>query len=542
MSTQNKLPVNLELLHIQERDLIKLGRITDPQIFDNNNNFHPEGLFSTTIFGAVGSEYRNRVFGYIDLNAVVLHPLVYISICELKSLYKQIMDGTTLAIFDSKTKDFVKSNDPKANTGYSFFLKHIEELKFESGESDKRTNAIKVVMDAIKAKKHLLRYVMVMPAGLRDYIVDPSGKPQEDEINTFYRRLLSLSNIVDSNVAKKTPDVYDNLYVTMQNNLVDLFNYLKSLLEGKNKLVLGKWLSRKVFNSTRNVLSGSVDNTRRLTDKNRLSYNECLIGIHQFARGVVPKSTYEIRNKYIRDVFIENNNMAYLTNVKTLKREEVLNTHIQKEHDMWTSSDGIEKVIASLGNLDMRHNPVTFNKGKHYLGLLYRDSKYFKFLQDIDDLPEGYDKSKVEPVSLAEIVYMSLFHLNGEIPGLITRYPVQGYGGIYPAFIKFTTTFKVEMLEELDNNWQPTGNVATNFPIRGLDFFNTTSVHPSHLGRLGADFDGDTISVTPILADDVKEEIKGLFNKRSYYISDSNDMHFNMNVDVIESVLTYMTN
>lgn len=541
INSLQKLPINIDLLRVLDVDLNKLNEVKEIQIFDNHNNFHSEGLFSTTIFGNIGTEYRNRTFAYVDLKIDILHPLIYFAVISLKSFYKQILDGSVLAIWNEKTKEFEKSNSEEARTGYNFFYEHINELKFEKNESEKRSFLVDLFNKAIKEDKYKLRYFLVLPAGIRDFSLDNNGKPQEDEINTFYRKLLFQSSIIDNSIAKKTPEVYDSTRNSLQKITLDIFEYIKSLLEGKHKLILGKWLTRKIFNSTRNVLSNPIEKANNINDPNRLGYNETYVGLHQFLKSLMPKTIYEIKNKFIKDIFIENNSFAYLTNIKTLKREEVLNSHIQKDYDMWISSDGIEKVIANFGNLDLRHLPVTLNKGKHYLGLIYNDGKYFKFLQDIDSVPEGFDKSKVSPITLSEFLYISIFHLSDKYPGLVTRYPITGYGSIYPTKLKLKTTNVYESLEELDSEWKPTGNIAYSFPVRNKDFFNTISVNVSHYGSLGADVDGDTLSLIALTSDEAIEEIEDYLKKKEYYISPENKFYFSIDTDTLDAVLNFMT-
>ena len=536
-----RAPFNIDILKVQDNDLPRLGQITELTIFDNQGNFHPQGLFSTTVFGQVGSEFRNRTFAYIDLKIPVLHPFIYYTVINLKSFYKQIAEGKVTAIFDHKSGEFIKSSDEGASTGYHFFYSHIPELKFEKNDSEKRNFLVDLFNLSIKADTYKMKYLLVLPAGLRDYTVDSNGKPQEDEVNTYYRKILAQSSIIDIHSVKKAPEVYDNVAIGIQNLSLELFEYIKSLLEGKNKLILGKWLTRKIFNSTRNVLSSSIDKVDNIDNPNRLKYNECLVGIHQFTRAAVPRSTYEIINKYIRNIFIPNSTTAYLTNVKTLKKEEVLNTHIQKEYDLWTSSDGIDKVIATLGNLNNRNEPILLNKGKHYMGLMYKDKQYFKFIQDIDELPEGYSRDNVTPVTLAEFIYISVYELSGQYPGFVTRYPITGFGSIYPCYVKLTTTTETYSLEELNENWEPSGKIAYSFPNINSQYFNTCAVHPSHLGALGGDFDGDTVSLTMALTDEAISEIKDYLNKKEYYFNDNGGFTFSSSVDTLDAVLSYMT-
>ena len=542
VTSLQKLPINIDLLRVEEKDLVRLGgKVEEITIFDANNNFHPSGLFSTTIFGNTGSEFRNRTFGYIDLRTEIVHPLIYYAIISLKAFYKQIMDGTCLAEWDNKTKSFIKSSSEEAGTGYNFFFEHIHELVFEKNNSEKRSFLIDLFNKAIKAESYKLRYFLVIPAGIRDYTIDANGKPQEDEINPFYRKLLFQSSIIDSSIAKKTPQVYDSSRNSLQKVSLDIFEYIKSLLEGKHKLITGKWLTRKIFNSTRNVLSNPIEKANNINDPNRIGYNGTYIGIHQFLRTLAPKTLYEIKNKYIKDIFIENNSFAYLTNVKTLKREEIMNTHIQKDYDQWTSADGLEKVLANFGNLDLRHLPITLNKGKHYIGLIYKDKKYFKFLQDIDSVPEGFDKANVSPVTFAEFLYMSIYSISGKFPGLITRYPITGYGSIYPSILKLKTTNDYESLEELTPEWQPSGNVACSFPVRGKNFFNTVAANVSHYKALNADIDGDTLSIIGLTTEEAIEEVEEYLKRRDYYISPTGSFYFSVENDTLGAVLNYMT-
>ncbi|WP_396190397.1 hypothetical protein [Flavobacterium sp.] len=534
-------PVNLTLLKLEEKDLVKLGEVSELNIFSSGNTFHPHGLFSSVLFGQVGNPIRNKTFAYTDLHCEVLHPVVYRAIIGCKAYYKQIMEGSVSAVWNLETKEFERSTESHAETGYTFFLKHLPELQFKKNDSERRSANIELINNALKENKALLRYLLVMPAGLRDYSVNPNGVPEEDEINTYYRRIMPQSQLIDPLMAKKNPHVYDNIYSNLQNSLNELFWYIESLMQGKNKLVLGKWLSRKIFNSTRNVLTASVNKAVSIDDQNRIRSNEVGCGLYQFLRAIAPISLFSIKNTYLSDVFVENNQFAYLTNMKTLQKEEVLGSHIQKDYDQWTSMEGLETLIDNFGNLDIRHFPVTLNKGKHYLGLIYNDGKYVKFFQGINDVPESMDKKHVSPVTMGEILYMSVARHNCKFPGLTTRYPINGYGGIYPAWIKIRTTTEYQQLEELNDLWEPSGHVFPTFPIRDKDYLNGIAVHQSHMALMGADMDGDTISLVAMTTDEAIEEIRKTLNSKSYYLNSEKKIIFGNSADVLSAVLAYMT-
>jgi hypothetical protein len=535
------LPFNIEVLYLTATDVTKLKPITSLFIFDNTNNFHPEGLFSTEIFGLVGSEYRNRSFSYIDVRVDVLHPIFYYLITKTVAWYDNILSGKEYAVWNPKTKEFEKSNLVEGKTGYSFFMEHVEELHLEPTESTAREFNIKLYHKLVAEKKYMMRYLLVLPAGMRDYSMDKNGRPQEDEINALYRKVIMQSNLIDASMNKNNVSSVDSIRYSIQNLIQDIFVYIKSLLEGKNKLIAGKWLTRKTFNSTRNVASANIEKVTSLNDSNRLKYNETAVGLHQFLRVLMPKTIYDIKSGFLTQVFSPNSEIATLTNAKTYKKETIALTEIVKDYDTWMSPDGIEKVMANYGNLETRHDVITLNKGKHYLGLLYNDGKYYKLLQDIDEVPPGFDKSKVYPLTVTELLYLSVYHNDGKIPGFVTRYPISSYGSVYPCFIKLRTTSEVQELILLDDMWQATDTVAKAFPMRGKDFFNTMTAHSTHNERLTLDFDGDVISLQAVLSDEAQAEIRAKLNSKSYYISNQNKFMFSLSNDTLNTTLAYMT-
>lgn len=540
--SNKRVPTNLFIVNVNDSNVKSLKEIKTGQIFDNNNSFHTEGLFSSEIFGPVGDDLRSKTFGRINLHLTVLHPLIYKTIIKLKSFYEKVLNGTASAKLVKG--ELIPSDDKDSDTGFAFFLECIPKLKFEQTNSDKRNFDIRLFEKAVKEDTYTMKYLLVMPAGLRDYTVDSSGKPQEDEVNTFYRRILAQAQIIDPDRAKKTPDVYNGAAVGMQRALGELFDYIRSLLEGKNKLIMDKWVGRKIFNSTRNVISSYIDRSTGIDDPRRMGFNDIVVGLHQFTRASAPKSLYEIKNKYIKDIFPDNSQSVFLTNVKTLKREEVVNTHIQKEYDRWTSPEGLEKVIASLGNLDIRNSPILLNKGNNYIGLLYRDKDNFKFFQDIDDLPEGLSKNNVSPVTLFEFIYMSVYKMDGKYPGLGTRYPITGYGSVYPAKVRVFTTVDSFTLRELDSNWEPIegkDGLAVSFPDKDSEQINTMIVHQSHLATLGGDYDGDTMSLTMMMSDEVIKEVDDYLSKKEYYVNDAGEFIFSNNIDTLDAVMKYIT-
>lgn len=513
----NLVPFNIELLQLKPSDIKNIGRIKVLDIYDGSSkNFHPDGLFSTELFGRVGEERRNRFYGYIDLHISVLHPVMFRVITDLKQMYKDILSNKVKVIFDPDKKDFVISESIEAKSGFNYFLKYLPELKLHENDSTRRIFNVKL-FDKYK-DKCLIDKLLVMPPGLRDYEVDENGKPSEDEINALYRKVLSLSNLIENINLDLNSEYLDNNRFNLQLAVNEIYDYLKAMMEGKHGLLLGKWASRKIFDSTRNVATSFIPDAESMDSDNIPTANQTVVNLYQFLRATMPLSINKIRSGFLSEVFSGPNNPAYLVDKKTLKASYV--SVDGKYYDKWMSLTGLEKTLSMYGQENLRHKYLEIEN--YYIGLIYKGSDgTYKLFHDIDDLPADRNKKEVYPVTFCELVYLSIYKGSSEIPALITRYPVAGYGGIYPSYVYVKTTNKSEQRYELDFNWEKTDFKVKEFPITNGSFYNSISVDMVHNSRLGLDFDGDMISFTCLMTEDSKEEVSNLLNDKSYYL----DLH-----------------
>jgi hypothetical protein len=124
---------------------------------------------------------------------------------------------------------------------------------------------------------------------------------------------------------------------------------------------------------------------------------------------------------------------------------------------------------------------------------------------------------------------------------LVTRYPITGYGSIYPSIVKVQTTVSFSKLKELDAEWTPSENIIPCFPKKGLEFFNAMSANISHYAALGADIDGDTLSGIAVTTDEAIEEIYNYLKKKEYYVSSDGMFYFSISSETLDAVLSFMT-
>lgn len=449
---------------------------------------HPEGLYSEDIFGRVGSDERLNRFGYFDLKLSIFHPLVYRRLCQLRGVYDKIINSKAYAIFNDDAKDFevVQPDHPKAETGYGFFMRHWKKIDFTHNKSLTRDLRIWLI-EKYKTQASSDK-LLVMPAGMRDFEVDDTGRFIEDEINEYYRKILATSFTLPSDTTTADLPFYDNPRRSMQKGFIDIYEYINKTLYGKKGFIQHKWGRRRIHHGTRNVLS-AMDTTARVFDSpNSLTVNDTLLGLFQTVKSILPKSIYALR------VFIQPNMGEYqtgyaeLVHPKTLKRETVrlsIDTL-----DRWGTSEGLEKVINSFEKPYKRQKQVMLDG--YALALVYQDAHHFRVFHDIDELPEGWDRSLVRPITYAELLYLCNYSGWYEHYTYVTRYPIAGLESMYPSKIYTKTTMQSTTKRELGPDWKPLEGdsyVAREFPSRKKDaaFFDSMSPHPSREAGLTAD-------------------------------------------------------
>lgn len=478
------VPFNIFFLRLDESTVKYLKPITSLDVFDGiTKNLHPDGLYSPTIFGVVGSNNRYTKFSYIDIKLGIMHPVYYKAITSMRTLYEGIMSSKEFAVWDEEKKDFIKSNALDGQTGYEFFITHHNKIEHEQRPSIDRQENISLIQ---KYKDyHLYDKVIVLPAAYRDIEIDDSGRESSDEINSLYYKTLAISNTINPHTVKISPEAYNTQRMSLQRAFNEIYEYLANMIRGKNNLFMGKWASRKVFNGTRNVITSMNTTQPELGGENSINYNDTLVGLYQTLKGILPVSLFQIKTGFLSEVFPSVGAPALLVNKTTLKSERVMLKSTY--YDKWMTNEGLESIISSYKEPSIRHDYVQVDN--YYLGLIYRGpDNTFKLIHGIDELPEDRDPKDCRPLSLTELFYCSIYEVSDKYPALITRYPITGVGSIYPSMSKLKTTIEVEKRYKLGDDWQvdKSAKVAYEFPTQ-TELYSALSPHSFKLGRLSAD-------------------------------------------------------
>ena len=540
MTTRSDLPFNIDLLFLTEKQMTTMRPVTVLDSFVGaTKNFNPSGLYSNEIFGIPGTDARFNRFSYIDIKISIIHPVTYKAITKLKSFYKDIMSSKEYAIYDPVTKDFVKSNMVDGRTGYEFFCEYLPKLEFVTNNAVGRQQTI-TLFDKYR-DQHLIDKILVLPAGFRDMEVDENGRYTADDINGLYYRLLSIANTINPSTIKASIASYNAQRVSLQNTMNEIYDYLSLIVEGKKNLMMGKWASRRVFNTTRNVITSMNVTIKHLDNKDNVNVNSTLVGLHQTARGILPKTLFELKNGFLDTCFSSPGAPVLVTDIKTLESKRVM---LKTEtYNQWISSEGLEKTLSHFKEDNTKKAPIIIEG--NYLGLCYRGpDDTFALINGIEQLPEGREAKDCTPITMAELLYTAIYRVMKDIAVLVTRYPILGIGSIYASNVYLKTTINSKKRIELDPyTWEPKypDVTALEFPELNSVFFNSLSPHSSKLKRLGADFDGDTMSANFVYSDEAVTEIKNLFNSKRAYVNSDGQFLNDTNTDTISYVLRNFT-
>lgn len=536
------LPLNIGLLIPSAEQLRLIPQVKSLGIMDGpGGSFDEEGLFSTAIFGRVGDPRRDLTFGHIDLRLPVLHPIIFRVLTKMRAFYIDIMAGREYALFNTASGVFERSTELEGKTGYSFFMDHWFDLRFEKGDSSTRNVQIDLINNF--RNKAMFKHLLVLPAGLRDVEVDAVGRVTVGEINDLYQRCLIQGRNFPEHINKGDDlAIYDRTRFATQQTVVQIYEYLENLIKGKGGMIQAKWASRRVFNGTRNVISSLDVTAVDLDAPNRPKFNDAVVGVYQAANASLPKTIYHLRTNLLERIFDTSSNSIQLVNKKTMQLEWVDVTN--ETMDRWSTEEGLEGVINELSVVAKRQRPVEIEN--HYLALIYVDDKAnFKIIRDIDELPEGLNRNWVRPLSYVEMVYLAGLDMWENIAAFITRYPVENFNSSSPVMQYVKTTVPGELRYGLNDNWERDDSVvAKEFPIFGdgvPQYHDSTSIPPARLAAKGADFDGDTMSYNATYADESIAEAKRYFTKRRAYIQAGGGMAFGVDIHTVNLTLLYIT-
>jgi hypothetical protein len=225
-----------------------LYAVTNTELFVRSGEAHPQGLFSETIFGAIGSLERRQKYSYIDLHVKVVHPAAYRVLMQLDRKIEKIFSTESSFSLDSSGR-LVETED--GVTGISEFIKVFPRITFR-GESPEREKLILVLKRSYAEGTLFISKVPIIPADLRPAYKDAKGADIIDPLNNFYLTILRRSFQVRSTGTGVLSDLFR---FSLQKGVNDCDTYIRTKIGHKSGVIRDQLLSKRVDFSGRAVIA-----------------------------------------------------------------------------------------------------------------------------------------------------------------------------------------------------------------------------------------------------------------------------------------------
>jgi DNA-directed RNA polymerase beta' subunit len=222
--------------------------VTNTEYFIKSGEAHPQGLFSETIFGAVGSLERRQKYSYIDLHGKVVHPTGYRVLIKLDAKIEKFFSTESSFSLDSSGR-LIETED--GVTGISEFIKLFPKIVFR-GDSPEREKLIQVLKRSYAEGTLFVSKIPVIPADLRPAYKDAKGVDVIDPLNPFYLTILRRSFQIRSIGVGVLSDLFR---FALQKAVNDCDSYIRTKIGKKSGVIRDQLLSKRVDFSGRAVIA-----------------------------------------------------------------------------------------------------------------------------------------------------------------------------------------------------------------------------------------------------------------------------------------------
>ena len=468
-----------------------LSPVTNPVFFQTGSIPTEDGLFSKSIFGEVGSVERKKRFAYIDLNSKFLHPVIYRLLITMDRKFPQIINGSRFVSLD-RSGNII--DDENGETGLDFLYNNFDKINFKTTDSDMRGTKIRLLKNLGRDRVFIDKF-LVLPAFLRDY--NPSAKDGNkikdvDVINDWYSKIIRYSSSLS--MGSGFSFIIDNTKSQIQNLLLEIFSKLTTDLSGKEGLFRKSLMGKSVDYATRSVITAP-----NMYSKN---YKELEV---PFGYTGIPISQlcvlfYPFYSKYISD-FIEYHIESF-TKVKTPSGIIEIDEHFVKEQ---FSDQLIQKMVDNyIRNVEGRFDSlkVKDESGKEYPITLY-------------------GKELGRNFTVTDLLFIASEDICKNKHVYVSRYPIENFQNIYPSKIAVLSTNKTIDVSLGDKVLKHYPLVFPDYPTDESTFVDSTRINNSYTSSLGADYDGDTVSIRAVFTQEANAEADRLIKSKTMVLNQS---------------------
>lgn len=498
--------MKVEILDINTLiDVNKLQEIQSGKIFNSKMTFDPDGLLSNDIFGTSKNDRRNT-FGYISLGRKFLHPHIYQKV--LKSICRN-----TIAYLISGKKHYKVVNgqlqeDESGWTGLEGLYTHWYEIKWDQHKSADKMS--KNILSKLDRDQIFIDKLLVIPPAYRDVTVAGTidSSAYVNELNRMYQQVISLvANLKSGGLFARTQ--YES-QTKIQIVIANVYLYFKNLIAKKNGLIRNNLFGKSVDFGSRAVISSASYNNETL-DEHMVDSEHVALPISACCSNFYPLIESWLNNFFTREIINDPNIISFYD--PELKREI---TATLKDPDIRFSEKNIKKMINSYCmNPSHRFQPIIVEvnvptaKG-------VRVATVPMILKGKEILPNNVSREINRALTTTDILYLACVDVCEKRHVMVSRYPVGTDKGIFfnKIRVQSTSDHTRVIFNGKEYPFYPKIDLDTKLDKVEIAFVDTLVMSNSHLDGMGADFDGDVLSVRGLWSDEANLEAEEIMNKK----------------------------
>ena len=479
----------------------KLEEVTSPRLFSNKMTYDPDGLLSTEIFGLSKND-RRTTFAYIQLHQHFIHPHIYDKV--LKPIFKNV-----IYIVSGQRRFTIKDGWPIEDeengwTGLEKLYEHWEEIDWKSKKSDNKIN--KELLYKLNKSKIFIDKLLICPPAYRDVMLAGTVDSSDhvNELNNLYLKLIrSVARLSEGGLFARHQYASQ---MAIQDNLVEVLEYFKNQIARKQGLIRKNLIGKSVDFGTRTVISSLNYNHMKLSDS-MVDVEHCALPISQCCSTFYPFIEAWLTNFFTREIINDPNLITYYD---TELKKDI--TAVLKNPDMEFSEKKIKKMINDYClNPDNRFKILTVDVDRGGTTLKAVMKLKGKIILD-NNTTEVLDR----PLTITDILYLACVDVCEKRHVMISRYPVGTDKGIIFNKIRVQSTrYHIKLIfNGKEYPFYPL--IDFNIPTEkvGVQFIDTLVYSNSHLDGMGADYDGDQVSVRGIWSDEANLECEEIMNTK----------------------------
>ena len=406
----------------------KLEEVDSPRLFSSKMTFDNTGILSNEIFGVSKSD-RRSTFAYISLRRKFIHPHIYQKV--LKPMFK----GIVFLVAGQKhysVKDGLIVEDQDGWTGLEELYNHWDEIDWKKSKSSNITN--KQLMTNISKADVFIDKWLVIPPAYRDVTISGTVDSSDhvNELNTLYTRLISsVALIQQGGLFARTQF---NTQLKIEENLVEIYDYLKNLISKKQGLIRKNLIGKSVDYGVRSVISAPTYNHDKFDD-NIVDLEHTAVPISQCCSLFYPFIESWIHDFFTREI-INDPNLITFCDGETKKEF----TALIKDADVQFSEKAIKKMINDYClNPDNRFKFITIDVEVPIKNGTKTVTAYMMLKGKVIS-PNNAQAILKRFMTVTDIMYLACVECCEKRHVMVSRYPVGTDKGIYFSKINVQST------------------------------------------------------------------------------------------------------